>query len=366
MSKKKDAKAIVKVDTTAGSRTFNRLDMQLSQTLHMAIELYDDLNFLFVLDHYDDITIFNLDSEPLAVSYYQMKTSENVITIDSAIKENWISKLYSQFNRPEGWLVQELGLITNCPLEITYEVVNNQKARNRIKDKLSADKSQFVSFHTEVQKRIISDIALKCGVEKKDVDLTKLAHMRTTLSISSHRNLIEQELSDMLFCKYPRIKVDTVKGVYSSLIDILTKKQEYEGLSSDASLEDVRKHKGIERTEVKRVIDQAIMVSLPKFEDVFKYSQVEESMKSRLSLPYVTILSDSTNKGDNSFPNLFSIIREFIKESPFDSSETAWDYGQKIGTAVRSKEAVLCIPYPIDYIAVLAICLLINESRRKI
>ena len=52
-------------------------------------------------------------------------------------------------------------------------------------------------------------------------------------------------------------------------------------LSSDASLEDVRKHKGIERTEVKRVIDQAIMVSLPKFEDVFKYSQVEESMKSR-------------------------------------------------------------------------------------
>ena len=30
----------VKVDTLAGSRSYNRLDMQVSQTLHMAIEAY--------------------------------------------------------------------------------------------------------------------------------------------------------------------------------------------------------------------------------------------------------------------------------------------------------------------------------------
>lgn len=36
MAKKKE---FVKVDTTAGSRSYNRFDMQVSQTLHMAIEL---------------------------------------------------------------------------------------------------------------------------------------------------------------------------------------------------------------------------------------------------------------------------------------------------------------------------------------
>ena len=36
----------VKVDTVAGSRSYNRLDMQVSQTLHMAIDLYDELNYL--------------------------------------------------------------------------------------------------------------------------------------------------------------------------------------------------------------------------------------------------------------------------------------------------------------------------------
>ena len=95
MAKKNE---IVKVDTAAGSRSYNRLDMQVSQTLHMAIELYDSLNYLLILDHYDDITFFDLDKDPLAVSYYQMKTSEDTITIDSAISEGWIAKLYAQFS----------------------------------------------------------------------------------------------------------------------------------------------------------------------------------------------------------------------------------------------------------------------------
>ncbi len=103
-----DKKPLVKVDTVAGSRSYNRLDMQVSQTLHMAIELYDNLNYLFILDHYDDITLFDLDADPLAVSYYQMKTSDSTITIDSAIKENWIAKMYAQLSRPEEWIVKEL------------------------------------------------------------------------------------------------------------------------------------------------------------------------------------------------------------------------------------------------------------------
>ena len=64
--------------------------MQVSQTLHMAIELYSDLNYLLVLDHYDDITLFDDDISPETVSYYQMKTSEDSISIDTAISESWV------------------------------------------------------------------------------------------------------------------------------------------------------------------------------------------------------------------------------------------------------------------------------------
>ena len=56
----------------------------------MAIELYSDLNYLLVLDHYDDITLFDDDISPETVSYYQMKTSEDSISIDTAISESWV------------------------------------------------------------------------------------------------------------------------------------------------------------------------------------------------------------------------------------------------------------------------------------
>lgn len=56
----------------------------------MAIELYPNLNYLLVLDYYDDITLFDDDVLPETVSYYQMKTSEDSISIDTAISEDWI------------------------------------------------------------------------------------------------------------------------------------------------------------------------------------------------------------------------------------------------------------------------------------
>lgn len=145
MAKKKTE--IVKVDTAAGSCSYNRLDMQVSQTLHMAIELYDSLNYLLILDHYDDITLFDLDADPLVVSYYQMKTSEDTITIDSAISEDWLAKLYAQFNRPEGWLVKELGLITNTPLEVSYKVISKKGKPYNKKDSITAERTVFSKLH---------------------------------------------------------------------------------------------------------------------------------------------------------------------------------------------------------------------------
>lgn len=72
---------------------------------------------LFILDHYDDIALFDSDASPETVSYYQMKTNEESISIDTAISKEWTTKLYEHLSAPE-WIINELGLITNCPLKI--------------------------------------------------------------------------------------------------------------------------------------------------------------------------------------------------------------------------------------------------------
>ena len=132
-SKNTQKKSDVKVDTHSGSMAYNRLDMQVSQTLHMAIELFDNLDYLFVLDYYDDITLFDNDVNPDFVSYYQLKTNEESISINTAIANDWLAKLYTQLENPE-WIVKELGLITNCPLKVTVSIKGETgKRKNKIR-----------------------------------------------------------------------------------------------------------------------------------------------------------------------------------------------------------------------------------------
>lgn len=162
MTKKpsKQSKKEISIDTKSGSLAYNRLEMQVSQTLHMAIELYPNLNYLLVLDHYDDITLFDNDVSPEFVSYYQMKTSDDSISIDTAISENWISKLYEHLNNPE-WIVKELGLITNCPLKISIKFKDNSGNTHQEERKYAAERTPFLMFNPIMADKIKEDIAIK-------------------------------------------------------------------------------------------------------------------------------------------------------------------------------------------------------------
>ena len=355
---------LIKVDTNAGSRSFNRFEMQVSQTLHMAIELYDSLNYLLILDYYDDITLFDLDSEPLAVSYYQLKTSEGTITIDSAINENWIAKLYAQLSRPECWLVKELGLITNTPLEVKYKVEGQKKQKLERSDKLKAKRTPFSRLNPVVLERIRIDIAEKFGIKPDDVDLSKFAHLRTTLSVTSHRDLAEKEMSDFLYGKYPKITVETAKGIYAAMIELLSRRQSYETLSEDEELQVVWKHKGVTRDDFDRVIDQAISISIPEFDDIKDLLKPREGDKALVSLAYVTIAADSNKRNNQSFYELFHIAQEVMKDQPFIGNKTVWDYCQEVAKKIEMKDPLLCAPYDGLYIPTLVTCLLINEARR--
>ena len=65
LAKNSSSKSKIKIDKTSGAMAYNRLDMQVSQALYMAIELYDSLDYLFVMDHYDDIAIFDVSKSPM-------------------------------------------------------------------------------------------------------------------------------------------------------------------------------------------------------------------------------------------------------------------------------------------------------------
>ena len=66
------------------------------------------------------------------------------------------------------------------------------------------------------------------------MDLSKFFHIRTTLSISRHRDIVEQEMSSFLQKQYPRITVESAKTVFGAMMELLTRCQSYEALDKNA------------------------------------------------------------------------------------------------------------------------------------
>ena len=348
----------VLVDTKAGSLAYNRLDMQVSQTLHMAIELYSNLNYLFVLDHYDDITLFDDDISPSSVSYYQMKTSEEAISIDTAISESWLAKLYEHLNNPE-WIVSELGLITSCPLKISFQFVDDDGKKHTSEKLHVSEKTDFVNFDKNIINKVKKDIAARKGIPVDDVDLSKFVHMRTTLSIPKHREIVEQEMSSFLQKQFPRITVDSAKTIYNAMMDLLTRRQSYELLDNGAAFKIVREKKGVSKNDFSRIIDDAMLIAIPPFQDISNLIDCSEEDKYRASYEYTRILTDFQSKSE-SFTSVFMQIRNICVTNPKNNSETPKEYCDRVYTLISSKNPI----YNKTYICVLVACILINEWRR--
>ena len=356
MAKKKtkatiEPKKIVE-DTTSGSLAYNRLDMQVSQAIHMAVELYNTGDFLFVLDHYDDITIFDKEDSPAVVSYYQLKTNEESITIDAVVRKEWLPKLYLH-QQHSTWPVQEIGLITNCVLKITSSKKDRVSAQS-----FTSGKTPFTNFDPVTISKIKTDIGKALSLPAEDIDLSRFVHLRTTLTLAEHRSNAEQAFDNFLHGTYPNISLDMAKTIFNTLIDLLSRCQSCEGLSKDADFETVRKNKGISKNDFARVIDAALLVCIPNFEDVKQWSNYVETDSRELSLAYAHVIIDQQQNSESQ-KKLFEKVNKIIERNPKNESEAMLEYARRIKRGLDNIPPI----YDELYIMVVVTSVLINRWR---
>lgn len=350
----------ISVDIKAGSFAYNRFEMQVSQVLHMAIELYPNLNYLLVLDHYDDITLFDHDVFPEFVSYYQMKTSEDSISINTALSEDWIVKLHEHLNNPE-WMVKELGLITNCPLKVSVTFKDNSEKSHRKENIYTAERTPFLSFNPIMVDKIKKDIAAKKGIAASDVDLSKYVHMRTTLTISKHNEIVEQEMSSFLHRQYPRITVESVKTIYNAMMVLLSQRQSCENLDKSASFAEIRHKKGISKSDFSRIIKDSMYISVPDFEEIDTWMGYSNEEKPQAALEYATILSD-IKKSSDSFNVIFHQVKTAFCQNPQYDGESVKAYCERLYELLPLKNPI----YNKIYVTILAASMIINKWRRSL
>jgi len=332
----------------AGSIAYNRLEMQISQTIHMAIELYDSLDYLFILDHDDDITLYDDQNQNNIVSYYQMKTSEDYFSLTTILSENWLLKLHNHLLNSESF-IKELGLITNCNIKLSDGHI------------LKTDKTNFNKINNDILNKIKGDIAQKSNIPIENVDLSKFIHIRTILSIDKHQDIAEKEMSDFLYNKYHDIKVETIKTIFNSVIALLTKRQGYEKLSEDASFEDVKSNKGFSRTNFDEIIKTAIRINIPSFKDIMQLNLNFE--ESNLSLAYVKILADN-NENSTSYKKMFNDVYAIVEQNIKNQNETIFDYVNKCKKIYEEQYPLsMYIEKNSIYIELIVIIIILNKQQ---
>ena len=337
-----------KPDKRSGSIAYNRLDMQISQVFHLAIELYDTLDYLIVLDHEDDITLYENEARSDVVSYYQMKTKDDSITINTALTEGWIGKLYEHLNKPDAF-VQELGLITNCPWKL-------------VKQTVSAERTPFSAFNADSLTKIKQDIAARMGIPEKQVDLSKLCHMRTTLSIDRHKDIVQTEAMDFLCSKFSQIKGETIKTIVASVFEVLSRKQGYERLSDDAEFHDVKSKKGFTKSMFDRIIRVAIKISIPEFDEVQRVAQIPPDELDKAALAYTRILADS-HRNMETFSSAFDMLESIVECTPPNCDEKLWIYTKRCQSIFLSRMPSAVFLYADSlYIEVLTICIILARK----
>ena len=161
------------------------------------------------------------------------------------------------------------------------------------------------------------------------MDLTKFFHIRTTLSIPSHREIVEQERGNFLYRKYPRITMDSVKAIWGAMMDILTRRQQYELLDDSASFLEVRNKKGVSKSDFERVIEEAMLISIPTFEEISRLLSFQEDDKYKASYKYTLILADAQIKSET-FTSLFTKVRTMMKENKRETEKPFKEYTEEL------------------------------------
>ena len=89
----------------AGSRTKNRLTVQISYAIQLLMEFYPT-DFLIMMDYIEDVSIISDPENPSGIHLYQVKTksSDKQYLLSTVIGEKWFQKLYANAQKYETYL----------------------------------------------------------------------------------------------------------------------------------------------------------------------------------------------------------------------------------------------------------------------
>lgn len=112
----------------AGSRTKNRLTIQISYAIQLIMDFYST-DFLVMMDYIEDVSVISDPDNPSAIHLYQIKTksTDRQYLLSAVIKDEWFQKLYRNALKYSDY-VDSASLVCNTDIVVSgTEVFPNER-----------------------------------------------------------------------------------------------------------------------------------------------------------------------------------------------------------------------------------------------
>lgn len=265
-----------------GSRTKNRLSIQISYAIDLIIEFYN-LDFIILMDYIEDVSVIENPDDPSKLHMYQVKSkkSGSNFKFNSIISEEWFQKLYSN-GLKYGEFVETASIVTNA------DILDGKK---------SMLINQRTSVTNDVQSKNIDKIKAAISqynhIPESNVDLSSYYFIKTELTTKNHKRDITYDFESFLNKISSNVQVETARAlfniIYNKLDDVFNNE-----INEDCNnIEEIFSNKGLCSKEIKEIINCGLVVQLPDLEKIFSEFSISSAIEKReYSKAYLTIKCD--------------------------------------------------------------------------
>lgn len=329
-----------------GSRSKNRLTLQISYAIELIIEFYS-LDFLILMDYIEDISVIENPNDPRKIHMYQVKSKKagSSFTFASIIKDEWFQKLYSNGLKYSDY-IETANIVCNADiLDENKSILINEKTS-------VSDDIQIKNIN-----KIKKAIADYNNIPISEVDLTSYYFIKTDLTTKNHKKDAIYKFETFLNSLSSEIQIETARALFNIIYDKLDEVFNNELNENCSKLDEIFSNKGLNSNEIKEIINCGLEIQLPNLDKIFNEFSITSVAEKRIySQKYRTIKRDllkSDSIHRKLIVDIYNMI-EFAVNHGIDDNVKIRDY------VIESKNIGISVIYDENYIRLLTMILILK------
>ncbi len=325
-----------------GSRSKNRLSLQISYAIELIIEFYN-LDFLILMDYIEDVSVIENPNDPSKIHIYQVKSKKagSNFTLASIIKDEWFQKLYSNGLKYSNY-VETANIVCNA------DILDGKNSILINKQTSVSDDIQLKNIN-----KIKDAIAKYNNILVTDVDLSSYYFIKTELTTKNHKQDITYKFESFLNSLSSDVQIETARALFNIIYDKLDDVFNNELNEDCSNVNEIFVTKGLNSKEIKEIINCGLVVQLPGIDKIFNEFSITSVIEKRTYSKIYRSIKRDMLKDDSIYRKLLIDIYSWIN--------TAINYGIDDNVKIRNyviENIKTTVIYDDSYISLLTMILI--------